>query len=166
MKIQHSIIIERSPDEVFAFFDDRSNDPRWLSSVIESQWLDPGETTRVGRQGRAVMDVLGRREFHDEVTRYEPGRLVEHRHVSGPVVMDTACIRATRLRHARHGHLCAQEVPRWDPRLACGTVRRQDRAPHVPRRPRPPQGASGGGAYARWAARGRTAGLFREAKRA
>ena len=38
------------------------------------------------------MDVMGRREFHDEVTRYEPGRVVEHRQVSGPVVMDTACI--------------------------------------------------------------------------
>lgn len=92
MRVEESLVIERSPEEVFAFFDDRANDARWLSSVTESQWLDTQETTRVGRRGRSVMDVMGRREFVDVVTRYVPGRLVEHRQVSGPVVMDTACI--------------------------------------------------------------------------
>jgi uncharacterized membrane protein len=112
MKIEESIIIERPPDEVFAFFDDRTNDPRWLSSVFESQWLDPGETTGVGRRGRAVMDVMGRREFHDEVTRYEPGRLVEHRQVSGPVVMDTACIAEP---HGSGTHVTVTYVPKRFP---------------------------------------------------
>lgn len=92
MKIQESIVIKRAPEDVFAFFDDRGNDHRWMSSVIDSQWLDPHESTGVGRRGRAVMNVMGRREFNDEVTRYVPGRLVEHRQVSGPVVMDTSCI--------------------------------------------------------------------------
>lgn len=91
MRVEESLVIERSPEDVFAFFDDRANDQRWLSSVTESQWLDPQETTRVGRRGRSVMDVMGRREFADVVTRYVPGRMVEHRQVSGPIVMDTAC---------------------------------------------------------------------------
>ena len=91
MRVEESLVIERSPEDVFAFFDDRANDQRWLSSVTESQWLDPQETTRVGRRGRSVMNVMGRREFADVVTRYVPGSLVEHRQVSGPLVMDTAC---------------------------------------------------------------------------
>ena len=91
MRVEESLVIERSPEDVFAFFDDRANDQRWLSSVTESQWLDPQETTRVGRRGRSVMNVMGRREFADVVTRYVPGRLVEHRQVSDPFVMDTAC---------------------------------------------------------------------------
>jgi uncharacterized membrane protein len=92
VKIEESIVIERAPEDAFAFFEDRANDRRWISSVIESRWLHPDETTGVGRRGTAVMNVMGRREFNDEVTRFEPGRLVEHRQVSGPVVMDTACI--------------------------------------------------------------------------
>lgn len=92
VKVAESIVIDRAPEDVFAFFDDRANDRGWLSSVIESQWLDPDETTRVGRRGRSVMEVMGRREFSDVVTHYEPGRLVEHRQTSGSVVMDTACI--------------------------------------------------------------------------
>jgi uncharacterized membrane protein len=92
MRVEESLVIERSPDEVFAFFDDRGNDQRWLSSVTESQWLDPQETTQVGRRGRSVMDVMGRRDFTDVVTKYVPGRLIEHRQVSGPIVMDTACL--------------------------------------------------------------------------
>ena len=91
MRVEESLVIERSPEDVFAFFDDRANDQRWLSSVTESHWLDPQETTRVGRRGRSVMNVMGRREFADVVTRYVPGRLVEHRQVSDPFVMDTAC---------------------------------------------------------------------------
>ena len=85
MRVEESLVIERSPEDVFAFFDDRANDQRWLSSVTQSQWLDPQETTRVGRRGRSVMDVMGRREFADVVMRYVPGRVVEHRQVSGPI---------------------------------------------------------------------------------
>ncbi len=92
MKVEESIIINRSPDEVFAFFDNRSNDKRWMASVVESEWLDPSAQTGSGRRGRMVMDAMGRREFVDEVTDYEPGRMVAHRSVSDSMVIHTACI--------------------------------------------------------------------------
>ncbi len=92
MKVQESILIDRSPEEVFAFFDDRANDARWMGSVTRSEWLDEGASTEVGRRGRMVMDAMGRREFDDEVTDYEPGRRVAHRAVAGSMVIHTACI--------------------------------------------------------------------------
>lgn len=92
MKVEESILIHRSPEEEFAFFDDRTNDRRWMASVVESEWFDPAAPTGVGRRGRMVMEAMGRREFADEVTEYEPGRLVAHRSVSGPMVIHTACI--------------------------------------------------------------------------
>jgi uncharacterized membrane protein len=92
MKVEESIVINRSCEAVFAFFNDRRNDRRWMASVVESEWLDPTAPTGVGRHGRMVMDAMGRREFIDEVTEYEPGRVVAHRSVSGPMVIHTACI--------------------------------------------------------------------------
>jgi uncharacterized membrane protein len=92
MKVEESIVVRRSPEEVFAFFDDRTNDGRWMASVIESEWLDPAAPTAIGRRGRMVMKAMGRREFVDEVTEYEPGRRVAHRSVAGPMVIHTACI--------------------------------------------------------------------------
>lgn len=92
MNVEESIIINRSPEEVFAFTDDRTNDPKWMKSVVESEWLDSGTTTSLGRRGRFVMKAPGRREFVDEVTEYEPGRVVAHRFVSDPMVFHAGCI--------------------------------------------------------------------------
>jgi uncharacterized membrane protein len=92
MRVEESIVIDRSPDEVFGFFEVRANDKRWMASVIESEWVDPAASTGVGRRGQMVMNVLGRREFVDEVIEYEPGRRVAHRSVSGKMVLRTACM--------------------------------------------------------------------------
>lgn len=92
MRVEESIIIDRSPDEVFGFISVRTNDPVWMASVTESEWLDPAAPMGVGRRGRMVMKAMGRREFLDEVTDYEPGRRIAHRSVSGPMEIHTACI--------------------------------------------------------------------------
>ncbi len=63
MRVEESILIERPSEEVFAFFDDRRNDRRWMATVHESEWIDPGGATAVGRRGRMAMDALGTREF-------------------------------------------------------------------------------------------------------
>lgn len=97
-RIAESIVIKRPSDEVFAFLETRSNDPLWMVSVLESQWLDPCGTDRagataVGRRGRMVMKIQGRPvEFLDEVTEYEPGRRIAHRTVEGPFPLNTACL--------------------------------------------------------------------------
>jgi uncharacterized membrane protein len=92
MRVEESIIIDRSPEGVFGFLSVRANDPVWMASVTESEWLDPAEPMRVGRRGRMVMQAMGRREFLDEVTEYEPGRRIAHRSVAGPMAIRTACI--------------------------------------------------------------------------
>lgn len=97
MRIEESITIGRPPEEVFAFLEVRSHDSAWMASVVKSEWLEPAESDtgapRIGRRGQMVMKVPGRRtEYIDEVTRYEPGRLVAHRVVEGPIQLNTACI--------------------------------------------------------------------------
>jgi hypothetical protein len=98
MKVEESIIISRSPEDVFTFLAVRNNDAVWMAAVVESEWLEPGpgETdTRIsiGRRGRMVMKNMGRRlEFVDEVTDYEPGRRIAHRTVEGPIQLNTACL--------------------------------------------------------------------------
>jgi uncharacterized membrane protein len=97
-RVEESIVINRPCDEVFNYLADRSHDPKWMVSVLESQWLDasePGssEPASVGRRGRMVMKLQGRRvEFVDEVTDYQPGRVVAHRTVDGPFPLNTACL--------------------------------------------------------------------------
>jgi uncharacterized membrane protein len=98
MKVEESIIINRSPDDVFAFLTARNNDPVWMAAVIESEWLDlaardTDAPMRVGRRGRMVMKNMGRRqEYVDEVTDYQPGRRIAHRTVEGPIQINTACL--------------------------------------------------------------------------
>jgi uncharacterized membrane protein len=92
-RIAESIIIHRPCGEVFAYLENRSNDPNWMVSVLESHWLDPDGPTGIGRRGRMVMKIGGRRaEFIDEVTGYEPGQRIAHRTVQGPLQLNTACI--------------------------------------------------------------------------
>ncbi|MGH2750012.1 MAG: SRPBCC family protein [Actinomycetota bacterium] len=98
MKVEESIIINRSPEAVFAFLADREHDSVWMASVVESEWLKPdaGDTdspTTVGRRGRMVMKNMGRRlKYVDEVTDYEPGRRIAHKTVEGPIKLNTACL--------------------------------------------------------------------------
>ena len=98
MKIEESVIIDRPPEDVFGFLEVRSNDAAWMASVVESEWLDataagPAAPIAVGRRGRMVMKLPGRRgEFVDEVTEYEPGKRIAHRTVEGPILLMTACV--------------------------------------------------------------------------
>ena len=93
MRVEESIVISRSPEDVFAFLAVRSNDPAWMAAVVESEWLDPAANPGVGRRGRMAMKMFGRRaEYVDEVTAYEPGRKIAHRTVEGPFDLNTACL--------------------------------------------------------------------------
>jgi uncharacterized membrane protein len=98
MRVKESVIIHRPVEDVFGFLEVRSNDAAWMASVLESQWLnsttaDPDTPIELGRRGRMIMKLPGRRaEFIDEVTEYEPGRRIAHRTISGPIPLETACI--------------------------------------------------------------------------
>lgn len=92
MKIEESIVVGRPPEEVFAFFDDRRNDSRWMDTVVSSEWVDDRHETALGRRGRMVMRAPRLTEFEDEVIEYESGRRVGHRSVSDSMVIRTACL--------------------------------------------------------------------------
>ena len=92
MRVEESIFVDRPPEAVFGFLSVRSNDPVWMASVTESEWLDPAAPIGVGRRGRMVMNAMGRREFLDAVTEFEPGRRIAHRSVAGAMEILTACI--------------------------------------------------------------------------
>jgi hypothetical protein len=93
MRIEESIVINRSPEDVFAFLAVRNNDPVWMGVVVESEWLDPAAPFALGRRGRMAIRMFGRRvEYVDEVTAYEPGRQIAHRTVEGPFDLNTACL--------------------------------------------------------------------------
>lgn len=93
MRIEESIAIDRTPEDVFGYLARRSNDSAWMASVLNSDWLDPDAPLGIGRRGRMVQKMFGRRsEYIDEVSEYEPGRRIAHRTVEGPIQLDTACI--------------------------------------------------------------------------
>lgn len=93
MRIEESIVINRAPEDVFAFLAVRNNDPVWMSAVVESEWLESVATLAPGRRGRMAMKMFGRRaEYVDEVTAYEPGRRIAHQTIEGPFDLNTACL--------------------------------------------------------------------------
>ena len=93
MRVEQSAIIQRTPDEVFTFLENRANDTAWMKSVMQSEWLDSSGAVWVGRRGRMVIRIFGRRNtFIDEVTEFVPGRRIAHRTIEGPFPLNTACI--------------------------------------------------------------------------
>lgn len=119
MRIEESIVIERPCGEVFDFIAIRRNDAAWIGTVLESEWLDPGEGVAVGRRGRMVLKLFGRRRpTIDEVTAYEPGRRLAHRTIEGSLQLNTACLTA------EQGTGCRTTVVAETDRLPGGAVGR------------------------------------------
>jgi mannose-6-phosphate isomerase-like protein (cupin superfamily)/carbon monoxide dehydrogenase subunit G len=84
-RIERSVEIERTPEEVFAFVADLRNDPRWNSAIDEVQQTSEGPPG-MGTTLLTVAHFLGRRfETPEEVTEYEPGRKLSTEVTSGPL---------------------------------------------------------------------------------
>ncbi len=82
---EHSVVIERPLEEVWAFLHDPDNDSRWQPSLSESRQLSDGPM-EVGTQLVEVRHFLGRRlETVYEVTEYDPPRRSAVRSTSGPI---------------------------------------------------------------------------------
>jgi uncharacterized membrane protein len=83
-RAEHTIVVERPPDEVFRFLTDLSNVPEWQSGAVE---VRAPESLEVGTTYVEVLKFLGKRfEATLEVTEYEPGRRFSLRTVSGPIL--------------------------------------------------------------------------------
>jgi carbon monoxide dehydrogenase subunit G len=83
MRMEHTVVIQRPPAEVFAYLTDVSKLPEWQSSASEASV--EGEIG-LGAQVHEVRSLLGRRgESTLEVTEFEPDRKFSLRVVSGPL---------------------------------------------------------------------------------
>ena len=83
VRVEHSLVIERPPTEVFAYATDPDKLPEWQSTALEARSDGP---MRQGARVTEVRKFLGRRmESEVEVTAYEPDRRFALKVVSGPV---------------------------------------------------------------------------------
>jgi uncharacterized protein YndB with AHSA1/START domain len=81
---QRTLLIDRPPDQVFAFFTDPDNDPKWRPHVKEIRAQSPAQVGSTIHQ--VVAGPGGRGVPADmEVTAYEPPSLYAFRVIAGPV---------------------------------------------------------------------------------
>jgi len=77
MEVRTSRDISRPADEVFAFFADASNNPRWQQGMMSCRWSSEPPIA-VGSTYDQRARFLGRDIVSSfVVTRFEPGRLIE-----------------------------------------------------------------------------------------
>jgi uncharacterized protein YndB with AHSA1/START domain len=82
LKDYASIMIERPPEQVFAFLSDPENIPKWQAGVTESKLVSPGNLG-VGVQFHETVRVMGRRmNVVCEITEYDPVRKLTFRSIS------------------------------------------------------------------------------------
>jgi uncharacterized membrane protein len=79
--------VRRPRDEVAAYMSDPANDPDWIGGLREARLLGEGPLGEGSRVAR-VASFMGRRvEYVNEITRLEPGRVLEMRSVKAPFPM-------------------------------------------------------------------------------
>ena len=82
---EHSVVIERPVEEVFAFATDPNNDPLWQSTSLETEQTSEGPVD-VGTTFRNTSKFLGRRiDSTYEVTENDPPHKQCVRITSGPI---------------------------------------------------------------------------------
>ncbi len=84
LKLESSIVINRSVEEVFAVLSNVEQNPKWSSGFLEAQQTSEGPIG-VGTTWRVVQKGLGQRmEGEIEVTAYEPNRRCAQKSKAGP----------------------------------------------------------------------------------
>jgi len=80
--------IDAARDQVASYVVDNRNDPVWIGGISESHLL--GDTPiGVGSHIRRVASFMGKRiEYVNEVTRLDPGSVLEMRSVKSPFPME------------------------------------------------------------------------------
>jgi uncharacterized protein YndB with AHSA1/START domain len=84
VRAQHSVTIDRPPEDVFAFLANAENDASWRPGVLDVTHESGSGVGARYRQG--VKGPFGRRIAADiEITEYAPPHLIAFRMLSGPV---------------------------------------------------------------------------------
>jgi len=83
IRIENSIVVNRPPEEVFAYATDPANLPEWQASALEARVDGP---MQAGATGTVVRKLLGRRmETTVRFDEYEVPRKFALQATSGPV---------------------------------------------------------------------------------
>lgn len=84
-RAQHSLVVNRPPEDVFAYLTDVRNLPEWQRSVEAAHQEGEGPVV-AGTRFAETRRFLGRRlQSTLEVTAHEPGRRLDLKVVEGPV---------------------------------------------------------------------------------
>ena len=83
IEIEAGIVVDRAPDEVFAFLADMSQNPRWQKGMRECRWTSE-PPVRIGSTYDQVARFLGKEiKSSFVVTELDPGRRIRIRTTSG-----------------------------------------------------------------------------------
>jgi uncharacterized protein YndB with AHSA1/START domain len=83
IRVEGTIVVNRPPEEVFAYATDPANVSEWQSSALEASVDGP---LQAGASGKEVRKFLGRRmESTIRIEAYEPPRRFAIQVTSGPV---------------------------------------------------------------------------------
>ncbi len=91
VRVAKSIIVNRPPEEVYAFWRKLENFPRFLDHVESIEVVD---TTRSHWRGKGPGGI--RAEWDSEITREEPNALIGWRSVSGSAIENAGSVRFER----------------------------------------------------------------------
>ena len=84
-RIDHSIVINRPVEDVWAFMANPENDAQWTSGLVEATKISDGPMG-VGAQIKDVRRFLGRQiESTLEITEWEPNKRSSMKSLSGPI---------------------------------------------------------------------------------
>jgi carbon monoxide dehydrogenase subunit G len=83
-RAEHTVLVERPPQEVFGFLTDLAKVPQWQSGAVEVR--GPEQAVGVGTTYVEILKFLGKRmEATIEVTEFEPDRRFSLKTRSGPI---------------------------------------------------------------------------------
>jgi Polyketide cyclase / dehydrase and lipid transport len=85
LTLRQSVLLRRSPHEVFAYVSDFNRAKEWRVEVRESTQTPPGPMVK-GSRLHEESAIMGRRVVTESVVdELEPGRRFTFRHVAGPI---------------------------------------------------------------------------------
>src|SRR6188472_2341714 len=94
VKVERSVAIGRSSDDVFAFVADQTNAARWQSGIVEIRRLTDGPPG-VGTRHTFTRTLMGKRmSGESEYVAFEPGKRVAFRTTSGPRLVASYAVTA------------------------------------------------------------------------
>lgn len=88
--VEHSVVIRRPIEDVFAFVAEQRNAPQWQSGLLEVRRTTDGPLG-VGTRHAAVREFMGRRmELTNEYVEYEPNKKITFNGDSGQMYFEVS----------------------------------------------------------------------------